>query len=475
MPKIVIDVPDDDVELVEAVKKFVEQIRAATPDTRGGRAVDFARFERAVEQSAAVLERETLRRLLQALDVDAERVCIGGKPHARVGRYEATYSTKAGPVSVLRSIYREVGERNAKTVDPVSVRAGVLEGGWLPSAAEAMAFLVQQGTSREAESTAKQLGRLPYSRCSFERVGQAVGTLFETRRLDVEEALAESEQIPAETRSVSVSLDRVAVPMEEPRQRPRGRPRKGAPKRPVARVFRMAYCGTVTLHDREGNGLKTLRYGRMPRGSADELCESLAGDVAALLRKRTELRVVQLAFGDELANLLEKHLNLETAGVEPVRLVDFWHVAEKLGHAAQALDPSTSEPVLARWKMWLANKSDAASSICAELRASGGCDLRVGDTRPVHEAITYLENHGDRMDYAWARDHGLPVGSGNVEATCKSLVALRMKRPGARWKEPTGERVLHLRALALSDRWDAALKLTLAPLRSPVRYTARSG
>jgi hypothetical protein len=61
--------------------------------------------------------------------------------------------------------------------------------------------------------------------------------------------------------------------------------------------------------------------------------------------------------------------------------------------------------------MRLANHSDAASSICAELRASGGRDLPVGDTRPVHEAITCLENHRDRMDYAWARTHGLPVGS----------------------------------------------------------------
>jgi hypothetical protein len=95
----------------------------------------------------------------------------------------------------------------------------------------------------------------------------------------------------------------------------------------------------------------------------------------------------------------------------------------------------------------------------------------VGTSRPVHEAITYLENQRQRMNYAYAR-RGFPVGSGNMEATCKSLVALRMKRAGARWKEERGEHVLNLRALALNDRWDEAMALTLQPLRKAVRLVA---
>jgi hypothetical protein len=64
---------------------------------------------------------------------------------------------------------------------------------------------------------------------------------------------------------------------------------------------------------------------------------------------------------------------------------------------------------------------------------AGLVDAGIGTDHSIHEAITYLQSHGsetDRMNYARARRLGLALGSGNVEATCKSLFEMRMKRVG---------------------------------------------
>lgn len=143
--------------------------------------------------------------------------------------------------------------------------------------------------------------------------------------------------------------------------------------------------------------------------------------------------------------------------------MDRWHLLGYLGKALRVrYDEARAASELARWKMRLRNASNAARKLLEELRA-WGLELRarwVGSEQPVAEAVTYLTNPfaADRVDYAAARRAGQPVGSGHVEATCKSLVGLRFKRPGARWKPPSGGHVLRLRAVALSRRWDAAME-----------------
>ena len=78
-------------------------------------------------------------------------------------------------------------------------------------------------------ATAGEYGRLPYARSSFERVAHLVGTFAVADHQDIEDVLIDAFEVPAAARSVSVSLDRVSVPMEEPRARPVGGHERGRP------------------------------------------------------------------------------------------------------------------------------------------------------------------------------------------------------------------------------------------------------
>lgn len=477
MPKIVIEVPEELREVGEAMAETLGTLQRTLARTGGGKALDYSEVERVMSEEAGKTERAGHRAILQALDLDVPTVMIGGIRYNRVGRCEAPYHTLAGSVSIERSLYRQSGQRGgqpgAKVVDPVSLRAGVVGDGWLPHTARAMAHAVQQGTSREAEATAGEYGRLPYSRSSFERVAHLVGALAVADHRDIEDALIDAYEVPAEARSVSVSLDRVNVPMEEPRPRPVGRPKKGAPKKPIERKFRQAYCGTVTLHDENGVGLHTIRYGCMPEGDVIGLRERLVADVATLVSQQPSLKCQLLCDGaPEMWNLLEEGFTKEKFGEDIHRLVDLHHLMEKLGAAARVIDgPAAAGEKLSRWKLTLLNRGSAATEVLEELIASG-MDEGVGEDHPVHAAITYLQSHSedaDRMNYARARRLGLALGSGNVEATCKSLFEIRLKRCGSRWKNDTGQHIVQLRALALSDRWGPAIELTLRPLRRAVR------
>jgi len=469
-----IKIPDGLEQLGDSIEALVKDLSRSIKLAKVHRMPSYSDIEDGFAERAAEIERESHRAMLQSLDIDERAVVIEGVRYRRVLREDSTYHCMAGDIVVTRSLYRECGTRDGKTVDPVSLRAGVVGDGWLPLTAKAMAYQLQRGTSRDAEDSARQVRRLPYSRSSFERVGHLVGERYARSHAEIEDTLIRAFEVPVEAASVSVSVDRVSLPMEELRKRPVGRPRKDAPKNPISRNYRMAWCGTVTFHDDGGEALHTIRYGRMPKDSPVELAQSLVGDVLVALEHRPDLEIAVLADGaHENWELLGNAMAEFLPDKEVRQVLDLWHVLEKLGAAARVMHgKENSGAELARWRLMLLNSKSAAARILKELESSGMETVRVGESQPVHEAITYLTNHASRMDYASAQRAGLPLGSGNVEATCKSLVEMRMKRSGSRWKEHTGAHIMHLRALALSDRWDQAIHLTLAPLIRAVKAAA---
>jgi hypothetical protein len=67
-------------------------------------------------------------------------------------------------------------------------------------------------------------------------------------------------------------------------------------------------------------------------------------------------------------------------------------------------------------------------------------------------ALGYFENNAPRMRYKWFRSRGLFVGSGVVEAGCKSIIGQRLKSSGMRWTV-TGA-IIALRCGEASSTWD---------------------
>ena len=71
-------------------------------------------------------------------------------------------------------------------------------------------------------------------------------------------------------------------------------------------------------------------------------------------------------------------------------------------------------------------------------------------------ASGYFAHNIERMNYALCGAKHLPIGSGVIEAACKSLVKLRLCGSGMKWTRSGAQTVLTLRALLLStSRWSS--------------------
>ena len=66
------------------------------------------------------------------------------------------------------------------------------------------------------------------------------------------------------------------------------------------------------------------------------------------------------------------------------------------------------------------------------------------------------------MKYAEAKNNTYPIGSGIVEASCKTLVSQRLKRSGMGWQRNAGQGILTFRSLIKSQRFDKAWEIIAA-------------
>ena len=72
----------------------------------------------------------------------------------------------------------------------------------------------------------------------------------------------------------------------------------------------------------------------------------------------------------------------------------------------------------------------------------------------VARELGYFLNNAPRMRYHWFRSRGLFVGSGVVEAGCKTVVSQRLKQSGMHWSIAGADPIITLRCALASSQWE---------------------
>jgi len=154
-------------------------------------------------------------------------------------------------------------------------------------------------------------------------------------------------------------------------------------------------------------------------------------------------------------NGLESFLQVQFPRAECI--LDFYHAAEHLNDLAKAWYASEDEAnaLAQKWCQQLKHEGGGALLITLEALDRRG---RSAATRETYRLVVqYVRNNVHRMDYPRYQANGWLIGSGHVEAACKTVVGARLKGSGMRWGEAGGDAVCHLRALFKSEspQWDA--------------------
>jgi hypothetical protein len=243
-----------------------------------------------------------------------------------------------------------------------------------------------------------------------------------------------------------VAIDGTGVPMVAAETE--GRPGKAEDGRAHTREVKMAVVFTQTCPDGENRPV------RDPASSSYLAAFAPAAEfgilMAAEARRRGAGHVRQLTtLGDGAAwiwNLAARHFP------EATQIVDLYHAREHLHELARLLEFMLGD----RKQDWLDARlaEPGAGDIPAICAAARVFPLAGQKAAELSTALGYFEHNACRMHYDHFKKLGMFIGSGAVEAGCKSIVGQRCKLSGMRWTQEGATGILTLRCQESSGRWD---------------------
>lgn len=394
------------------------------------------RFTRAIGQAS-------IGEMLACYDMSDDIVSVGSQTYRRKHKAPKTYQTSLGPVTVTRYVYvNRKSDGTGKSIVPMELQSGIVENYWSAQAAKNSAWLLAHLTPQETEDALFQLGMMTPSRSSLDRLPKALMSSWDQQVVEQHKLLTEQEDIPEEAVSMAVSLDGVMIGMK---------PDKNTEKQGKNRQceWKEASCGTISFFDNNGNRLATTQYGRMPEHKKQSLKNMLRNHVEVALKIKPELKLIHIADGaQDNWTFFDEDMPLG------FQLTDYFHACQYLKKAFDAAyESQKSNEQYHKYKRILRDEEKGIRKVLRALRYLRNKHKNCAD---IKSAVTYFTNNQHRMLYAEANTLNYPIGSGIVEAACKSLVSQRMKRSGMSWNQLGGQSILTLRSLIKSHRFDKA-------------------
>jgi Uncharacterised protein family (UPF0236) len=403
-----------------------------------------ARFEELIGVVRKATDRaglEVLRAGIEALDdpvstVEREGACLRFR-----GTATKRWLTPFGPMTVERRIY--AGQRTG-TFAPLDARCGMVDRYLAPQVEDLACFASASMTPTEVEELlTKALPRAP-SATAIKRAIAEVGGLLDTHGEHVEAVISKERPLRADGEIVVASWDGCMLAMRGEKQA----------------EWKEAGVGRVSIYRPGGEAPEMIDsrcYAQMPEPGMTTLVECVVASIAEL-RKRDGIREL-VVICDGKPSIWTTAAKLpELAGA--THILDFYHAMQHVTVATKAItggNDIAAKRLSERWREKLQLEHDGVDKI---IRAIGRYIAKTKPGSEPHAALTrarkHFMNNRERMRYADFINRGLPIGSGPIEAACKTIVQHRLKRSGMTWSTTGGQHVLNLRALVKSGRWAPA-------------------
>ena len=289
-------------------------------------------------------------------------------------------------------------------------------------------------TAKAVERTAEAMGE-DIARCEQQQIQSAV-------QLDLPVILGEP--VPL----LYVQMDGTGVPMVKKETAGRKGKRDGQPAH--TREAKLGCVFTQTRWDEEGYAIRdpdsTTYTGAIE--TAEEFGKRLYVEAWKRGWSRAAKKVVIGDGAEWIWNLTQQHFP------GAVQIVDLYHARQHLWDLARQLHPHDEKRRNA-WiglhqKRWL--DKGKIQKLVEALRSIQTPDADLADK--IRTEADYFESNADRMRYPHFRKQHLFVGSGVIEAGCKTVIAQRLKLSGMFWTLRGANAILALRCTHLNGRFE---------------------